>query len=53
MRLSPGRSVLKPQTWLRKAWPGKDASFIRSVLESRPGVFRSTILALAEPGAPE
>lgn len=36
--------------WLRKAWPGKDASFIRSILENRPGVFRSSIVALAEQG---
>ena len=46
----PGSLGAQAATWLRKAWPGKDASFIRSVLESRPGVFRSTILALAEPG---
>lgn len=34
--------------WLNKAWPGKDVAFIRSVLEDRPGVFRSALLALAE-----
>lgn len=49
----PGSLGAQAATWLRKAWPGKDASFIRSVLESRPGVFRSTMLALAEPGVPE
>ena len=49
----PGSLGAQATTWLRKAWPGKDASFIRSVLESRPGVFRSTMLALAEPGVPE
>ncbi|WP_201156791.1 hypothetical protein [Rhodobaculum claviforme] len=46
----PGSLGAQAATWLRKAWPGKDASFIRSVLESRPGVFHSTMLALAEPG---
>ncbi|RDD69901.1 hypothetical protein [Paracoccus versutus] len=46
----PGSLGAQAATWLRKAWPGKDAAFIRSVLESRPGVFRSTMLALAEPG---
>lgn len=49
----PGSLGAQAATWLRKAWPGKDASFIRSVLEGRPGVFRSTMLALAEPGVPE
>lgn len=46
----PGSLGAQAASWLRKAWPGKDASFIRSVLENRPGVFRSSILALAEPG---
>lgn len=46
----PGSLGAQAATWLRKAWPGKDAAFIRSVLESRPGAFRSTMLALAEPG---
>lgn len=46
----PGSLGAQAATWLRKAWPGKEASFIRSVLESRPGVFRSTMLALAQPG---
>lgn len=46
----PGSLGAQAATWLRKAWPGKDVAFIRSVLESRPGVFRSTMLALAEPG---
>jgi len=45
----PGSLGAQAATWLRKAWPGKDASFIRSVLESRPGVFRSTMLDLAKP----
>lgn len=45
----PGSLGAQAASWLRKAWPGKDASFIRSVVESRPGLFRSTLLALAEP----
>jgi hypothetical protein len=44
----PGSLGAQAASWLRKAWPGKDASFIKSVLESRPGEFRSTIFALAE-----
>jgi hypothetical protein len=36
--------------WLRKAWPGRDAAFVRSILENQPGVFRSAFLALAEIG---
>ncbi|MCK9538036.1 hypothetical protein [Dokdonella sp.] len=46
----PGSLGAQAAIWLRKAWPGKDADFIRSVLESRPGSFRATMLALAEPG---
>lgn len=49
----PGSLGAQAVMWLRKAWPGKDASFIRSVLEGRPGVFRSTMLALAEPEVSE
>lgn len=47
----PGSLGAQAATWLRKAWPGKDTAFLRSVLESRPGVFRSTMLALARPGS--
>lgn len=46
----PGSLGAQAVTWLRKAWPGKDAAFIRVVLESQPGVFRSAFLALAELG---
>lgn len=46
----PGSLGAQAGIWLRKAWPGKDAAFIRSLLESRPGVFRSAFLALAELG---
>jgi hypothetical protein len=46
----PGSLAGQAATWLRKAWPGKDVAFIRSVLENRPGAFRSAFLALAELG---
>lgn len=46
----PGSLGAQAAIWLRKAWPGKDVAFIRSVLESRPGVFRSAFLVLAELG---
>lgn len=36
--------------WLHKAWPGKDAAFVRSLLDSRPGMFRAALLSLAEVG---
>lgn len=49
----PGSLGAQAVIWLRRAWPGKDASFIRSVLESRPGIFRAAILDLAEPGCSE
>lgn len=49
----PGTLGAQVSTWLGRAWPGKDASFIRSVLENRPGVFRSTLLALAQQGVQE
>lgn len=48
--LEPGSLGAQADTWLRRAWPGKDTGFIRSVLENRPGVFRSAFLALAELG---
>ncbi len=48
--MEPGTLAAQASTWLRKAWPGKDIAFIRSVLENRPGVFRSAFLALAELG---
>ena len=36
--------------WLRRIWPGKDAAFIRSVLEQQPGRFRAAVLEMAELG---
>lgn len=46
----PGSLGAQAATWLQKAWPGKDAMYIRAVLEGRPGVFRSAFLALADLG---
>ncbi|MDE2663823.1 MAG: hypothetical protein OXI39_12575 [Gemmatimonadota bacterium] len=34
--------------WLNGIWPKKDASFMRSLLEQRPGLFRAAVLELAE-----
>ena len=36
--------------WLRRIWPGKDAGFVRSILEQRPGRFRAAFLEMAELG---
>ncbi len=48
--VEPGTLAGQAATWLRKAWPGKDVSFIRSLLENRPGLFRSGFLALSQLG---
>ena len=37
-------------SWLRRIWPGKDATFVRSVLEQQPGRFRAAFLEIAELG---
>ncbi|MBU1364879.1 MAG: hypothetical protein KKE51_13770 [Gammaproteobacteria bacterium] len=34
--------------WLQQSWPGRDFGFTRSLLQNRPGEFRSAFLALAE-----
>ncbi|AWM23728.1 hypothetical protein [Sinorhizobium fredii] len=44
-----GSLAAQAAAWLRQAWPGKDRDFVHSVLDNRPGVFRSAFLALAEP----
>ena len=36
--------------WLGRIWPGKDAAFVRSFLEQRPGQFRAAFLEMAELG---
>ena len=44
----PGSLGAQAIAWLHKAWPERDANFLRSVLESQPGKFRASFLALAE-----
>lgn len=46
----PGSLAAQATAWLRGIWPGKDAAFIRSILEQRPGTFRAAFLELAEVG---
>ena len=46
----PGSLGAQATAWLQKAWPEKDAAFIRSVLDSHPGKFRASLLSLAELG---
>lgn len=49
----PGSLASQAASWLRKAWPGKDYKFIRSVFDNRPGIFRATLVALADLGEGE
>lgn len=44
----PGTLAAQAWAWLREAWPNRDVAHIKTVLENRPGTFRSTLLALAE-----
>ena len=44
----PGSLGAQATSWLGTIWPGKDAAFVRSVLEQRPGRFRAAFLELAE-----
>jgi hypothetical protein len=44
----PGTLAAQASAWLREAWPNRDVAHIKTVLENRPGTFRSTLLALAE-----
>ena len=46
----PGSLGAQAATWLQRQWPGRDAAFIRKVIESRPGNFRAGFLAMAEIG---
>ena len=46
----PGSLGAQATAWLHSLWQGKNAPFIRSVLESQPGTFRAAFLALADPG---
>lgn len=44
----PGTLAQQASAWLREAWPNRDVAYIQTLLENRPGTFRSTLLALAE-----
>ena len=46
----PGSLGAQASAWLQKAWPEKDAAFVRSVFENHPGTFRAAFLSLAELG---
>lgn len=46
----PGSLAAQASSWLKKAWPGKDQNFIRSVFDNRPGIFRASFVALADLG---
>lgn len=46
----PGSLAAQASSWLRKAWPGKDPDFMRSVFDNRPGIFRASFVALANLG---
>lgn len=46
----PGSLGAQATSWLGTIWPGKDAAFVRSVLEQRPGRFRAAFLELVELG---
>lgn len=46
----PGSLGAQATAWLQMAWPGKDAAFVRSVLESYPSKFRAAFLAIADLG---
>ncbi|PVZ41313.1 hypothetical protein [Pseudomonas sp. CC120222-01a] len=49
----PGSLASQAASWLKKAWPGKDHDFIKSVFDNRPGVFRASLVALADLGEGE
>ena len=44
----PGSLGAQATSWLHEIWPERNAKFLRSVLESQPGKFRASFLALAE-----
>jgi hypothetical protein len=46
----PGSLGAQAASWLKKAWPGKDTDFIRSIFENKPGIFRASFVALADMG---
>ena len=46
----PGSLGAQATAWLRRIWPSKDVTFVRFLLEQRPGRFRAAVLELAELG---
>lgn len=46
----PGSLAAQAVSWLKKVWPEKDPDFIRSIFDNKPGVFRASLLALADLG---
>ena len=46
----PGSIGAQAASWINKAWPDRDIAYVRSILESRPGLFYSTLMALSELG---
>ena len=46
----PGSLGAQAASWLKKIWPGKEPDFIRSIFESKPGIFRASLVALADLG---
>jgi len=46
----PGSLAAQAASWLKKAWPGKDPDFIKSIFDNKPGIFRASIVALADMG---
>ena len=47
-QFEPGSLGARAIAWLKEGWPNRDFGSIHSILENRPGDFRSTFLALAE-----
>ena len=46
--LNAGTIGAQARTWLEIGWPGRTAAIARSMMEQRPGLFRSTVYSLAE-----
>ena len=44
----PGTMGSQARSWLDLAWPGRDLSFARSVLDNKPNEFRAALLAAAQ-----
>ncbi len=46
--LDDGAIGAQALSWIEQAWPGKDLEYVRTIHENRPGLFHSTLIALAE-----